>query len=184
MVKETETPHRSLPKKATPSKLEVTLDNQHLKQLYESTEEDMRFAIGTIIMPGNLPCPIINIYYANWSREKLEVVRESFKGGVILVSAERKPGMHDVYLGTRETIAIQEQEGEHTSILRAPAWDAHMKNVEERVFRLFDSNRKRRVGFLLMLQTPEWEFLTAVDDGRDSTIVGVLLQTSMPAEME
>ena len=143
----------------------MTLDNQELKQLYESTEEDMRFGIGTIMMPGNQPCPIINIHYVDWSREKLEVVRESFKGGLIMTSAERKPGMHDVYLGTRETIAIQQREGEHTSILRAPAWDAHLQNVEGRVFRLFDNHRKSRGDFLLMLQTKEWEFMTGVDRG-------------------
>ena len=119
-----------------------------------------------------------NIHYADWSREKLEVVRESFKGGVILVSAERKPDVHHVYIGTRETIAIQKKEDEHTSVLRAPAWDAHLSNVEGRVFRLFDNHRKRRSGFLLMLETPEWEFLTAVDEDHDLPHVGVVMSRS------
>ncbi len=89
-----------------------------LKQLYHATEEDMRFAIGSIAVAGQPPVPIIQIHYHDGSREKLEVVRESFKSGLILVSAERKPGLHHLYLGTRETIAIQQTEGEHRSILR------------------------------------------------------------------
>ena len=134
------------------------MNHHHLTQLHESTEEDMRFGVGTIMMPDGQPCPIINIHYADWSREKLEVVRESFMGGVILSSAERRPGVHDVYIGTRESIAIQQQVGEHTSILRAPAWDARLEGIEPAVLRQFDQAYSMLGRFLLILQTDRWAF--------------------------
>jgi hypothetical protein len=46
---------------------------------------------------------------------------------------------------------IQRREGEHTSVLRAPAWDAHLAEVEDRAFRLLDANRQRYGGFLLLI---------------------------------
>ena len=64
--------------------------------------------------------------------------------------------------------------------LRAPAWDAQLEDVEERAFRLSEANRKRYGGFLLLLQTPEGEFLTVVDDGSGRTMVGAVLARSMP----
>jgi hypothetical protein len=85
-----------------------------------------------------------------------------------------------VYIGTRETIAIQQAEGKRTSILRAPAWDADLADVEHRAFRLFEANRKRRGGFLLLVLTREWEFLTAVEDADDRTIVGAILPRLVP----
>ena len=91
-----------------------------------------------------------------------------------------RPGLHHLYIGTRETIALQQTEGEHTSVLKAPAWDAHLADVEDRAFRLFEINRKRHGGFLLLLQTPEWEFLTAVEDPDDRTSVGPIQERSLP----
>ena len=129
---------------------------------------------------GSVNCPAIHVFYQDWSREKLEVVRESFKSGLILVSAERKPGLHHLYIGTRESIALQQTEGEHTSVLKAPAWDAHLADVEEQAFRQFEINRKRHGGFLLLVQTPEWEFLTAVEDPEDRTVVGPIQERSSP----
>ena len=158
--------------------------NYSLRELYESTEEDMIFGVGLIQLPDAEPAPYIHVFYHDWSREKLEVVRESFKSGLILVSAERKPGLHHLYIGTRETIALQQTEGEHTSILRAPAWDAHLADVEEQAFRIFEINRKRHGGFLLLVQTPEWEFLTAVDDASCDTTVGPIQQRSFPMPEE
>jgi hypothetical protein len=154
--------------------------NNDLTKLYESTEKALIYGVGLIQLTDAKPTPFIHIHYRDWSREKLKVVRESFKSGLILVSAERKPGQHYVYIGTKETIAIQQREGEHTSILRAPAWDAQLAAVEDRAFRLFEANRKRYGGFLLLVQTPEWEFLTAVEDADDRVIVGEFLMPSMP----
>jgi hypothetical protein len=149
--------------------------NNDLKQFYESTEEDLIYGIGLIQLVDAESTPFIYIHYRDWSREKLEVVRESFQGGLILVSAERKPGQHHVYIGTRETIAVQQAGDEHTSILRAPAWDAHLADVAGGAFRLFKAHRERRGGFLLLVQTAEWEFLTAVDDVDHRTFVGIIL---------
>lgn len=73
--------------------------NNDLTKLYESTEEDMSYGIGLIQLTDAEPAPFIHIHYRDWSREKLEVVRESFKDALILVSAERRPGQHYVYIG-------------------------------------------------------------------------------------
>ena len=154
--------------------------NNRLRELYESTEEDLLFGIGLLALPDREPAPFIQIFYRDWSREKLEIVRESFKSGLILVSAERKAGLHHFYIGTRETVALQQKRGEHTSVLRAPAWDAHLADVEEQALQLFEINRRSRRGFLLLLQTPEWEFLTAVDEASPDTTVGPIRERSFP----
>jgi hypothetical protein len=156
------------------------MNTQDLEKLYEATGEDLLFAIGALLVPGQEPAPYIQIFYPGWSREKLEVVREWFRDGLILVSGQRPQGGCDLYLGTRETIALQANDGEHRSVLRAPAWDAHLPEVNEQAVRLFEANRKRSGGFLLRLQTPEWEFLTAVDDASSGTTVDPIERRSAP----
>jgi len=160
--------------------------NRKLRQLYDASEEDMTYGIGAIDMGTVSPAPIISIHYRAWSREKLEIVRESFKLGVILSSARRESGTYHAYLGTRETITIQQPEGEHTSVLRAPAWDAHLTDVDGAAFEVFDANRRRWGGFLLLAQAGEWEFMTAVDEARDRAIVGATLprDSVVPADCE
>jgi hypothetical protein len=59
-------------------------------------------------------------------------------------------------------------------------WDAYLAGVEDRAFRLFEANRQRYGGFLLLIQTSKWEFLTAVDDVDDRAIVGAILSRSTP----
>ncbi len=179
--------NRRLQEKTTPAnplsgyhRIGRTKMRHSLRELYESTEEDMTFGVGLIQLPDAEPAPYIHVFYQDWSREKLEVVSESSKSGLILVSAERKPGLHHLYIGTRETIALQQTEGEHTSVLKAPAWDTHLADVEGQAFRQFEINRKRHGGFLLLLQTPEWEFLTAVEDPDDQTVVGPIQERSLP----
>jgi len=151
-----------------------------MKELYESTAEDLLFGIGVLQMPGCRPAPYIHVHYRDWPREKLDVVRESFQSGIILVSARRKSGVHDVYIATRERAAVQCRENGKTSVLRCPAWNAHLESVEHKVFAFFERSKQAFGGFLLLLQTPEWEFMTGVDEIRDSAAVGVIL----PREME
>ncbi len=95
--------------------------NNELEQLYENTAEDLRFGIGTLKLPNLRPAPIIQIHYRDWSRGKLDVIRQSFRGGVILVSGRRASGACDLYLATRERIGLQAKHDGHTSMLRAPA---------------------------------------------------------------
>ncbi|MCK4516679.1 MAG: hypothetical protein KAU31_15570, partial [Spirochaetaceae bacterium] len=80
-------------------------------------------------------------------------------------------GTRDLHVGTRERIGIQAKQDGHTSVLRAPAWDAHLEGVDEQVVRQFETDRRRIGGFLLLVQTPEWEFLTAADDSTHTAIV-------------
>ena len=156
------------------------MNTQDLDKLYQATSEDLLFAIGALLVPGQEPSPCIHILYRHWSREKLEVVRESFRDGLILVSGKRTRGGYDLYIGTRETIVLQAEDGGHTAVLRAPAWDAHLAEVNEEAVQLFEANRKRSGGFLLLIQTPEWEFLTAVDDAQGGTTVGPIEKRSVP----
>jgi hypothetical protein len=146
-----------------------------LHRLYDASAEDMRYGIGTVDLGTCPPAPIIMIQYGNWSREKLEVIRDSFRSGITLSSSERKSGVHHIHLATREVLTFEHAEGEHTSVLRAPAWDAHLASVEGSAFRVFDECRRQRGGFLLVTQAGGWEFMTAVDGMRDRAIVGTML---------
>jgi hypothetical protein len=156
------------------------MNNEDLEKLYEATGEDLLFAIGVMLVPGQQAAPYIHIYFAGWSREQLEVVRESFRDGLILASGRRPTGLRDLYLGTREKIALQASDGQDTSVLRAPAWDAHLSEVAEGAVDRFEANRQRSGGFLLLVQTLEWEFLTAVDDASTATTIGPIEKRSRP----
>ena len=156
------------------------MNSQDLDKLYQATGEDLLFAIGALLVPGQEPAPYVHILSRDWPRQKLEVVRESFRDGLILVNGKRSRGGYDLYIGTRETIALQANDGGHTSVLRAPAWDAHLPEVNEEAVQLFEANLKRAGGFLLLVQTPEWEFLSDVDDDHGKTTVGPIARRSMP----
>jgi len=129
--------------------------NTKLRQLYDASQEDMHDGIGTIDLGTGPPAPIISIRYLGWSRAKLEVVRESFRSGIILSSARRESGLLHAYLGTRETMTIEYAEGEKTDVLRASAWDAHLADIDGAAFEAFDANRRHRGGFLLLVQAGE-----------------------------
>ena len=43
---------------------------------------------------------------------------------------------------------------------------------------LFEENKKHRGGFLLLVQTPEWEFATAIADKDGRTSVGAVREQS------
>ena len=154
--------------------------HEQIKQLYESTADDLRYGIGVLDVPDRGHVPLIHIRYADWSCEKLDVIRGSFHGGLILVSGQRASGSCDLYLATREKITVQAERDGHTSILKAPAWDARLTEVDGQVVRRFEAARGRRRGFLLLVQAGEWEFLTAVDDAGDTATVGVVLPANQP----
>jgi hypothetical protein len=86
-----------------------------LEDLYNATEENFRFGIGVVALPGQPAVPIIQVYYRDWTREQLEVVRESFADGLILVSGERTTGKVDLYIATRQKIMLQLGGDGHTS---------------------------------------------------------------------
>lgn len=150
--------------------------HEQIKQLYESTADDLRYGIGVLDLPDRGPVPLIHIHYADWSREMLEAVRGSFHGGLILVKGHRADRNCDLYLATREKITVQAKRDGHTSILEAPAWDARLTEVDGQVVRRFEAARERRRGFLLRVQAGESEFLTAVDDAAGTAEVGECLR--------
>jgi hypothetical protein len=151
-----------------------------LARLYEATAEDLLFGIGSLQLPEVGLVPLIHVHYPLWSREELELVRQSFYGGLILVSGRRSGQLLDVYIATKERIVLQAQKDGQTDVLRGPAWDARLASVTETVFALFNVQRKQYGGFLLLVQTPQWEFLAAVDERTDHTHVGSILPQSLP----
>ena len=156
------------------------MNHRILEDLYHATEEDLLYGIGLLALPNKEPAPCIHIHYRGWSREKLEIVRESFRAGLILTSMTRADGASDVRISTRERIGIQTQQDGHTSMLQAPAWDARLAEINERVTRQFEAGSRRYGGFLLLMQTPKWEFLAAVSEACGETTLGPILPRSLP----
>ena len=156
------------------------MNQRILENLYDATEEDLLFGVGLLALPDHKPAPFICIHYRSWSREKLKIVRESLQGGLVLTFSRRAEGTCDLHVSTRECVAVQATEGDHTSVLRAPAWDAHLEGIDDQVARRFEADRQRCAGFLLLVQTPEWEFFTAAYEAGNRTIVGPVGQRSMP----
>ena len=60
------------------------MNHRILKTLYDATEEDLLYGVGLLALPDQEPAPFIHVHYRDWSREKLEIVRESFRGGLVL----------------------------------------------------------------------------------------------------
>jgi hypothetical protein len=108
-----------------------------LHRLYDASAENMKYGIGAIDAGTGPPTPIICIQYRNWPREKLKIVRESFRSGIILSSTVAKSGLCDVHLRTRELVGLQQVENEHITVLRAPAWDAHLQGIDGPAFESF-----------------------------------------------
>jgi hypothetical protein len=151
-----------------------------LAKLYESTAEDLLFGMGSLRLPNVGLVPLIHVHYPLWSREELELIRQSFYGGLILVSGRRSGQLLDVYIATKERIVLQAQKDGQTDVLRGPAWDARLASVTETVFAMFNAQRQSYGGFLLLVQTPALEFLAAVDETNDHTHVGSILPQSLP----
>lgn len=150
-----------------------------LDKLYEATSEDLLFTIG-VMLTKNAPTPYIQIFYRDWTRQQLELVRASFKGGLALAFGKPKQGKCDLYLATREEIAIQADEDGHTAVLRAPAWDARLANADHIVVESFEANRRQHGCFLLLVQTPDWEFVTGIGDREVGITIGVVERRSLP----
>ena len=156
------------------------MSHRILESLYDATEEELLYGVGLLALPDQEPAPFIHIHYRDWSREKLEIVRESFREGLILTIGRSIAGVRDLHVSTRERIDIQTTQDGHTSVLRAPAWDARLEGIAEHVVQRFQTGWQRLCGFLLLMQTPVWEFLTAVNDTRDSTHIGHVTPRSFP----
>ncbi len=156
------------------------MNHRALEDLYDATEEDLLYGVGLLALPDQEPAPFIHIHYRDWSREQLEIVRESFQAGLVLTFSCRAEGARDLHVSTRECVAVQATKGDCTSVLRAPAWEAHLEGINEEVVRRFEADRQRYGMFLLLVQTPEWEFFTAAYEAGNRTIVGPVGQCSTP----
>jgi len=119
------------------------MTHHRLDELYSATEEELQFGVGLLAVPSQAPAPFIQVYYRHWSRQKLELVRDSFRGGLVLTISPRSGDTRDLHLCTRDGITIQATDGEHTSMLRAPTWDSHLEAIDEHVIQRFEANRQR-----------------------------------------
>ena len=156
--------------------------NDHLHKLYDATAEDLLFGIGRLVLPDCRPAPCIQIHYTTWSLEKLDVVRGSFRDGLLLTSQQCPAGAYDLSIATRQWVTLQSERNGHTSLLRGPAWDAVLEGVEREAFGVFERGRRAFGGFLLLMQASCWEFMTGVDESKDTATVGVIVPrtTSVP----
>ncbi len=60
------------------------MHNRDLQSLYDTTEEDFRYGIGLMAIPGRGPVPLIGVHYSDWPRDKLEMIRLSLHEGIVL----------------------------------------------------------------------------------------------------
>ncbi|UCF34756.1 MAG: hypothetical protein JSV78_05515 [Phycisphaerales bacterium] len=151
-----------------------------LEHLYEATEEDLLYGIGTLPVADSVALPLIHVHYRHWSREKLIVVRASFESGLDLVIGEPSCGCREMRLSTREQVSVQVKEDGHTHVLRSLAWDACLEGVAEHVVRRFEQDCHQAHGYVLLMQTPAWEFLTAVERACGRTHVQPITTRAYP----
>ena len=94
-------------------------------------------------------------------------------------------GRIDLFIATRERVAVHGIHDGETSILRAAAWDAQLADVDAAAFRLFEEERVRQGRYLVLMQTPDWEFLTGINPGRSATVGEITPRTfPMPPGVE
>lgn len=154
------------------------MHNRDLQSLYDATEEDLRYGIGLLAVEGRGPVPLIGVHYRNWPREKLELIRESFREGIELAAKTNAGAALDLHLATRQKIVVRSQQDGHTNVIRAPAWDALLTGVDPQVLQRFEDGRRMCGGFLLLVQAEEWEFTTIVHDDELPPVVGPLAPRS------
>ena len=154
--------------------------NRRLQALYESTAEDMLFAVGLIQLSGQQLRPYIHIHYPGWGCDKLAVVRHVFKDGLTLSAGSGADNESELHLATRQRVMLQCDEGGETSVLRSPAWSAQFENVRTEVVESFVLNRRHCGGFAVLLQTPDWEFTSVLNDETDSTSIGPIRSHCTP----
>jgi hypothetical protein len=155
------------------------MSHSSLNDLYDATEEDLLYGIGLLAQDELQPVPIVCIHYTMWSRDQLSIVRDACRSGVALNITTRPDGLADLHIATHQRLAIQTRDSEHTSVLKAPAWDANLEAISETVVHQFEAERRRLGGYVLLMQTPELEFLTAVD-AAGGALLGPIQPRSMP----
>ena len=81
-------------------------------------------------------------------------------------------------MATRQLVTFGLQRGGETDVLRGPAWDARLDGVTREALDMFQRGRRVCGGFLVIMQTSGWEFMTGVDEIKNSVIVGVIVPRS------
>ncbi len=140
--------------------------------LYHATAEDFAFGVGLLALPDVEPAPLIQLHYPGWSRAQLVLVCQVLRRGLSLIISEPAHNHCDLHLSSVERAALKARCGDHTSVLRAPAWDAHLPGIDSDVIRQFQVNREPIGGYLLLLQTPAVECLLAINDPTGAVMLG------------
>ena len=109
-------------------------------------------------------------------------MRQSFHEGIVLSKKANGVDGFEVHLATRQKIVVRSDHHGHTSVLRAPAWNAHLGCVDPEVVQRFEDGRRKCGGFLLLMQAGEWEFTTLVNDGDRPPMVGPIVPRSDPTQ--
>jgi len=154
--------------------------NRTLQALYESTEEDILFAVGLIQLPGQSLTPYVHIHYPNWTHSQLAIVRNAFEDGLTLSVAAVSAGLGDIHLATCQRVTLRCDDGGQTSVLRGPAWSAQLEHIRADVVEAFALNRRRCGWCLVLLQTPAWQFTTTVLDAPQRALVGPIRPRTTP----
>ena len=135
---------------------------EKLTELYDASAQDLRFGIGVMVGADDEQLPVISIYYATWPKEMLEVVRESMRCGITLDRVQRRDGLVDLILATRERSEVHARDHQQTEVIRFPSWDTRLEGIESNVVEHFDRGRQLLERFLLIVQTDRWMFESVV----------------------
>jgi hypothetical protein len=130
--------------------------------MYEATTADLLFGMGGLMLDDGMRAPIIQVHYSSWTRDMLDLVRDTFAGGIEIRAEQQSAGRADVVLARRQLITIGARTAETTDALRAPAWDARLRSIDLAVIGAFEFERHASGGFLRIVRSHEWEFLASV----------------------
>ena len=97
-----------------------------LEALYRATETDLSYALGVLALPELGVVPVLQIFYATWTREMLTAIQAPLARGLELVSSVASDGTSELHLSTREQVALRVTQAGQTFVWQAPAWEAHL----------------------------------------------------------
>jgi hypothetical protein len=138
---------------------------EELKDLYDTSAQDLRFGIGVMAGNDGEHVPVICIHYSDWPKEMLEAIRKSMRSGITISRIVRDDGSFDLSLATRERSEVRARNDHETGIIRFPSWDARLECIEVGVLEEFDRGRDSLGRFLLIVQTDRWAFEGVMTEG-------------------
>jgi hypothetical protein len=151
-----------------------------LEALYRATETDLSYALGVLALPELGVVPVLQIFYATWTREMLTAIQAPLARGLELVSSVASDGTSELHLSTREQVALRVTQAGQTFVWQAPAWEAHLTGVATGSLARFEAECRRCGLYWLVLRTPAWTCFVQVQYPAGTTQVGVIEPCSSP----